>query len=345
MNDYPMLLNTWSIALFVCAAVVLFFMVVAAKTALRVLRYWDVSSDSAQQIELENEIWLSATLVEFGLCFQIISLLLLVLAADDFSHVLPGAMCATGSLLANGFGMKTLLIKLLAIFLYGFWLVLHRLDISSEHYPLVKTKYIFLLVLLPLLLADISLQLLYLANLKPDIITSCCGILFSTTEGGTNDSLLAIPPMLLVSIFYGQALLLAAYTLYLLKSLPGRELSAITTTPYLLLWLLFYPVSLFFITIHASSYIYAMPFHNCPFDMLRREYHAIGYPIYLTLFGSIFCGISSVIAGWFIRLSDLYVTIRRFQRSALTIAAWLLLLFLLLVSYAPLMYAVHGGEY
>ncbi|MFA6465350.1 MAG: hypothetical protein WCT30_06305, partial [Desulfurivibrionaceae bacterium] len=149
-----MFLNPWSLALSLCSLVVLLLGAVAGKTAVRVLRFWEPGSDSTQQIRLENEIWLSSTLVAYGLGFQIITLILFVLAADEFCQVIVGAMCATGALLANPYGMPALLVKLFGVFFYGFWILLHQLDIRSEHYPLVRIKYLALLLLLPMLILD-----------------------------------------------------------------------------------------------------------------------------------------------------------------------------------------------
>jgi hypothetical protein len=38
-------------------------------------------------------------------------------------------------------------------------------------------------------------------------------------------------------------------------------------------------------------YIYELPTHHCPFDILQREYGFIGYPLYLSLFGAVFFGL------------------------------------------------------
>ncbi len=137
-----MFLNSWSLGLSLASLIVILLGVFACRTAIRVLRYWNPSSDSNLQIKLENEIWLASTLVEYGLGFQILTLVLFVLAADTFCQVIVGAMCATGALLANSFGMPALLVKIAGVFFYGFWIVLHKLDISSAAYPLVKIKYI-----------------------------------------------------------------------------------------------------------------------------------------------------------------------------------------------------------
>ena len=204
-----MFLNSWSLALILSSLIVLFLGMLACRTAVRVLWHWDPASDSNRQIRLENETWLASTLVEYGLGFQIITLVLFVLAADYFCHVIVGAMCATGALLANSWGMPTLLVKIAGVFLYGFWIVMHQLDISSENYPLVRAKFRYLLILAPLLVTDNLLQFFYIANLRPDIITSCCAVVFGT--GSEPQNLLAgFNRSAQLTLFYGSVLYLTA---------------------------------------------------------------------------------------------------------------------------------------
>ena len=157
-----MLLNSWSITLLVISAASIFLAGGAVRTAIRILRFWDADADTARQIHLENETWLSALLMEYGMVLQLVALLLLVLAADSYSEILVGAMCATGAFLANGYGTPLLLVKIVGIFLYGFWIVLHRLDISSEHLPLTRIKYLYLLFLMQHGVVFLHLHSLYL---------------------------------------------------------------------------------------------------------------------------------------------------------------------------------------
>ena len=83
--DGSMFLNSWSLGLTLAALVVLLLALIAGRTALLVLRHWDPSSDSDLQIRLENGIWLTSTLVEYGLGFQVLTLVLFVLAADTWN--------------------------------------------------------------------------------------------------------------------------------------------------------------------------------------------------------------------------------------------------------------------
>ncbi len=312
------------------------------------IRYWDISSDSAKQIRLENEIWLSSTLMEYGLAFQILSLLLLILAADSFSAVLIGAMCATGSFLANDFGIPSLLIKLVSIFFYGFWIIIHRLDISSYRYPLVRLKYFYLLSLCPFLFADISLQTLYLARLQPDIITSCCGVVFQDTNL-TNLSLSKEMASLVTTVvFYCLGIFLLTLTLSLAFSrFSGHKQKTPRKIIFFLLTaghLLFYPFGLWIITNFVSPYVYAMPHHRCPFCLLEKEYYFVGYPLFISLSLGVFLGLGASLVELFRSKGELTKTIDRFQTIALKLSTALLFLFLFLCSLYPILYFVRGGE-
>jgi hypothetical protein len=339
-----MLLNSWAIALLLTAAAAVFLLGGAMHTALKVLAAWAPEKDTAAQIALENETWLASLLVRYGMALQLASLLLLLLAADGFSHVLVGAMCATGAFVANDYGIPALLVKLFGIFLYGFWLVLDGLDNRSELLPLTRLKFIYLLLLGPLLAADIALLLLYLINLTPDIITSCCGVVFSSTEADGN-LLGPMPTAALLPLYSALVVLLFGLGRYLQKQnktakIGGSWLELL----FALACLLFFIFSLIFITVVVSPYIYAMPSHRCPFDILRREYFGFGYPLYLFLFIATFSGMSCGILSLLEERPGLAIAVQAFRRTGFRIFFPGLALFLLLLASHPLIYLLKGGE-
>lgn len=341
-----MLLNSWSIALIVSSIAALFLAGGTVPTAIRVLRFWDTGADTARQIELENETWLSALLVEYGMVLQLMSLLLLVLAADSYSEILVGAMCATGAFLANGYGIPLLLLKILGIFLYGFWIVLHRLDISSEYLPLTRIKYYYLLFLVPLLFVDMILLVLYLVQLKPDIITSCCGVVFGSATGDGTNLIGPMPVQMIMAFFYGLAALLIGVSLIMLTRLARGKIPASKTAGILfsLLWIIFFSLSLLVITAVISSYIYQMPFHRCPFDILKKEYGYVGYLIYVPLFAATFFGMSTGATTLFSTMPGLQEAVGALQKHSLRICLVLLPLFLMVVSWFPVLYYFSGGD-
>lgn len=355
-----MLLNTWSLALSLGSLLVVFLLAVAAVSAVRVLRFWNPASDDARQIGLESEIWLSSTLVAYALGIQIISLVLLVLAADEFAGVITGAMCATGTLLANDFGIPALLLKMTGVFFYGFWLVLHRLDTRAEFYPLVRVKCWYLLGIIPLVGADIVLQTLYLLNLQPDIIVSCCAVVFSAGSDGSQ-LLAEMAGNRLVPYFYGTMILLALLGGIVsrrrrrvgLEAEPDRA-DRLLLAGYGLAWAFFLPLALLTIITVISSYIYAMPFHNCPFCILKPEYAYVGFAIYGTLLPAAFFAISAPVVGLLrprFRLNGAAASpaageevVTAYQHSALRISLFLLVLFAFFSSFHYWRYFIMGGE-
>jgi hypothetical protein len=46
----------------------------------------------------------------------------------------------------------------------------------------------------------------------------------------------------------------------------------------------FFLIALVAIISFISLYFYELPTHHCPFDLLQKEYHYIGYPLYISLF-------------------------------------------------------------
>ncbi len=330
-----MLVTSWSIGLSVTSVLGLFLILRAAYTAIWVVRFWDLRADTPLQIRLESEIWLSSTLMEFGLFFQIFSLLLLVITADSFAPLLAGAMCATGSFLANGYGMPALYVKLGSVFLYGLWIVLHRLDLRSPNYPLVRIKNIYLLLLCPLLFVDITLQTLYLHGLRPDIITSCCGVVFAKPSTGLLGLSQQMASATSAVVFFAACLLLLIPAW---KPFPfAKPLLAAGSA-------ILFPVGLWIITTFVSPYVYAMPHHRCPFCLLQVEYNFIGYPLFASLYLATFSGMAMGVVDIGKRVSGLETASIEQQKMFRILFSLSTLLFILLSIYFPIKYLVMGGE-
>jgi hypothetical protein len=50
------------------------------------------------------------------------------------------------------------------------------------------------------------------------------------------------------------------------------------------------PVGLAAVVSWLSPYVYELPTHHCPFCLLQREYHWVGYPLYGALLGGSLTG-------------------------------------------------------
>ncbi len=327
-----MVLQPGIIALILGSGITLVLLTYAAGLGVKILRSWDISSSSEEQLALERKTYLVSTLVRYGLAFEIISTFLFIYTADDLHNLLVGAMCATGSLNANSFGFPALYAKIAIFFLAASWIAMDSLDNKAEDYPLTKKKYRLLLFVVPLLFAGYVLQLLYFGSIDPNVITSCCGVLFS--EGGTNigSSLASLPVRQTEVLFFGSFGMVAASGLTVIKS--GRRpliiLFAVLSTA-------FFFVSVASIISFISLYFYQVPTHHCPFDMLQSAYYYSGYPLYFSLFAGSFFGAMTGIIEPFRKIGTLSGLVPAAQRRWTLISVVCLTVFVL-ITLAPMVF-------
>src|SRR5512138_3110171 len=197
-----MILHPSIMALAASSLLICLMVLYAGFYGLRILRYWDITSGAERQLELERRTYLISTIVSYFLVLQLVSLFLFIFTADSICNLFVGAMCAVGTLTVNGFGYPTLLLKVVTFFLAGLWLVLNHADSRGYDYPLIRPKYTLLLLITPLIVAETVVQGLYFGGLRPDIITSCCGSLFSPASRGLAQELAAAPAKPLLVAFY-----------------------------------------------------------------------------------------------------------------------------------------------
>jgi hypothetical protein len=274
-----MLLNPAILALILVSGVVLMMMAMAGGFALQLLRHWDIRSGSERQLRLERRTYLIATLMAWTFAFELLSLLLFVYTAESLSGQFVGAMCATGVLNANPWGWPTLLLKIGLFFGGALWLALNGLDNRGYDYPLIRRKYGFLLLLVPFVAAETTLQLGFFLGLSPDIITSCCGTLFTSNAKGVAAELSAIPPASAAwSLILSGVTVLLSGLIYLLRQ-RGAWFFALSAS-------VAFVVAMLGIVSLLSPYIYEHPHHHCPFCILKSGHGYIGYLLYIPLFGA-----------------------------------------------------------
>lgn len=253
-------------------------LVAASLGGLAILRHWDLESGSERQLLLERRTYLISTLVAYALVFQLLSLFLFIFTADQLHNLFVGSMCAAGTLNVNSFGYPTLLLKIGTSLLAGCWLVINHADAQGYDYPLTRLKYILLLFLAPLILLETVLQTVYFLRLQPDVITSCCGSLFTPVRQGAGD-LLGLAHQPVQTAFFG--LMAATMTTGLWFRHSGRgalTFAGLSSATFF--------ASVLALISFISLYIYQLPTHHCPFCILQREYGYIGYLLYGSLITS-----------------------------------------------------------
>ena len=323
-----MILHPGIIALLIGTALVLAMVIHAAVIGGLILRRWDFTSSSAGQLGLERKTYLVSTLLNYALAFQILSTFLFIYTLDDVHPLFSGAMCATGSLNANPVGWYALLVKIAVFFLAGLWIVLNMIDQMVEDYPLIKLKYTLLIGLLPFIVLDFFFQFSYFTGLDPEIITSCCGSLFGGGGGNVASSLATLPVGKTMVVFYTLALFFIAMMLLCLFSKKPlfRSILSITAAAFLIM-------AIIAVLSFVSIYIYELPTHHCPFDMVQQEYGFIGYPLYLSLFCGVFFGVLPGIFQPAKRIQNVVAPLDRIEKKWLLSSLGFTLFFILLVSW------------
>lgn len=305
-----MILHPGILALFCVSTIVLLVMLAASFYGVKILFRWDSGSSTEGQLLLERKTWLVSSLLNYTLAAQILSAALFVFTADDIHRLFVGAMCATGSLNANLVGWLVLLVKGLLLFAASLWVVFNRLDQRTEDTPLIRTKYLFLLLMTPLVALDLYGQWLYFSGLQPEVITSCCGSLFSAEGEGVAAELAGLPVEQAMLLFFSIA---GVYFVCLLLTIFLRH-----DMFRLLLFVasvLFFFASLGAVVSFISPYIYQMPSHHCPFDMLQHHYNYIGYPLYVGLFCATLFGLLPGLSHPFKKSPSLKLEIERIERK------------------------------
>jgi len=278
------ILHPGILALLVGSLLTLLLMLKACWLGLQIIARWDSSSSSETQLQLERKTWLVSTLLNYALGFQILSAVLYLYTLEDIHRLFVGAMCATGALNANLIGWLVLVIKVVLFFAAALWVIFNQLDQRTEDTPLVRPKYLALILITPLVAFDLYLQFSYFSGLNPEIITSCCGSLFSAQGNSVAAELAGMPALAAMKVFFT---VISVFFVLLTACFFSR--AAILRSLLFVATVLTFFASLAAVISFISLYIYQMPSHHCPFDMLQGHYYYVGYPLYAGLFiGSLF---------------------------------------------------------
>ncbi|MBD3791169.1 MAG: hypothetical protein IE918_03305 [Campylobacterales bacterium] len=279
MNE--ILLSNEVIVYLLSETVLYILLFIAAVATLGIVRRWDFERFTKRQFDLENRSYLVMSIIFFVLGLKMLLLPYFAYTIDALSPLVPGAMCAAGVIDANAYGSPLLLVKIIILFLSGLWLGINRLDLEGKHYPYMKLKSWFYLLLFVLLSAELVLDILYFSQIETTNPVSCCSVIFGEIGGNRLPFGLDIPKLLI--LFY------LLYALLVLMLLRGHYLVCTAVTLFFAL-IAYYSVVYFF-----GTYIYALPTHRCPFCMLQAEYHYIGYLLWGLLFVGTFLAIESAV--------------------------------------------------
>lgn len=280
----------------------------SAYYGVRILKTWDIKSGSELQLGLERRTYLISSMVTYAFVFQLISLFLFIYTADHLSTLFVGAMCAAGSLHVNEFGYPTIILKIINFLLAGLWLIVNFTDNKGYDYPLIKKKYLMLLLITPFIVTEMILQANYFLRLQPDIITSCCGTLFTANAEGVTSGIIALPVIPVSVAFYSSMALTFALGIYFYVKGKGGYLFPLANIFTL-------TMCIAAIISFISLYFYESPTHHCPFDILQKEYNFVGYPLYMSLLAGAVAGLGVGVVMPFRKIQSLAEVVSSIQRG------------------------------
>lgn len=293
----------------------------------RIIKGWDIDSGTEHQLNLERRTYLISTLVNYAFGFQLLSLFLFIYTADSLSSFFVGAMCAAGSLYVNEWGYPAIILKTSNAVLAGLWLTLNFTDNRAYDYPLIRIKYALLITITPLILVEMIVQGNYFLRLKPEVITSCCGALFS---GGSETMIAGIVslPFIPGAAFFFSAMGMTFFSgIYVYFT--GRW-----GYVFSLMSLITFFASITALIAFVSLYFYELPTHHCPFCILQKEYMYVGYPIYITILLGVITGVAAGVIHVFRNIQSLAEVIPSLQRKLVVVSLVSYGIYLAIVIYA-----------
>jgi hypothetical protein len=314
-----MILTPEVIAILVLNIIFLFFGILAFVLSIRIFIKWDINSTSKLQYTLEKQSFLTATIIKYIFALKLPLFLFFIFTLDKISNVLTGAMCAAGVVDATPYGIYLFILKIINLYLFGFWLSMHYLDIKNENLPYTKQKFKIFIFIFIFFISEIILETIMFSKIDITKMVSCCGTLYSSSATSYISNIFSIDNKILLSVFYGIFLLfIISYKLD--KTSKLKHLFSIMN-------FLFIIVSIISIITFFGTYIYELPTHHCPFCFLQKDYYYVGYFIYTFLFLGTFNGL---IVG--------FINDKTKEHKSYMLSLFFNALFVLLVSYYPISY-------
>lgn len=330
-SDNTLLISPATIALISGSLLNAGIVVGASVIGIRIIDAWDLDSGTERQLSFERKTYLISTILNISLAYELFSLLLFITMADHIHSLFTGAMCAAGTLNVNDYGYITLLLKIVNAITCGLWLIVNHVDNQAPDYPLIKMKYKFLAVLAVLMVQEAYLQWRYITGLDPQVITSCCGTLFSENAVSLAGQMAHIPSLVAKVLYYGTLLVTIRVGIH--YYLTGRAASLFSTLNAIL-----FALSLIAVISFISVYYYELPTHHCPFCLLQSEYHFIGYFLYFSLFAAGIPGIGVALIDRFKEIASLILIVPRVAKR-LCLASLLGHLIFAAISIYPMIFS------
>ncbi len=177
----------------------------------------------------------------------------------------PGAMCAYGVMnVGSPYSFIDLTLKIVLPFAYGAWIVLELANRTHPQLPLMThLARSFLLILLPMVVIEAALDVLFVATVKP-VFAPCCGSVYDVDPPFSPSSLFG-PEF---GMFLLVVLVILASILILVQWSPIKPRTR--SVPTLILALSAGLVYLFVLHDTYAPLVLGLPDHHCPYCLFQE---------------------------------------------------------------------------
>jgi len=280
------LFRPWLLALVVPELVAAVLAVVAMSSALRVLSLGEVRT-TEQALAIERRAELVATLFGVASMATLVALVVEVLGADRLRASVRGAMCAWGVLAGDVWGFRSLGLALVTALACSAWLALHRVDLALRTPELTRAKFVTVLIVAPLIVANLGAGTLYALGLDFRMVASCCstglegarGIVLGAGGGARTTAFAIFASFAVVSVVLALGARRARSARLAGASAITSAIAALASAPAILGY--------------VAPYAYESPVHLCPFCLLDADGRYLGWPLYAALFAATSIGIAA----------------------------------------------------
>lgn len=274
-------LNLWILARVAQAAVCTCLCLAGAVLGLRLVRRWQPGQSSEQQLVLERQAELVASVMQVALILGVLGLGLAVFVSDHLVGGIRGAMCAFGVLASTRTGFYGLLASSLTAVACALWVVLHRFDLRLRTPVLTRRKFAWLLPVGALALGDLALVVTFAWQLDFKVVASCCSVWVDAAVVPNSPVVQLLAPVPAGLLGAGAAAA-AAIAAAVVARRPGPAAAWVASGLSAAGPVAVLPAILGVVAPHALG----TPTHLCPFCLFHLQGGGLGWP----LFGSLFLG-------------------------------------------------------
>jgi hypothetical protein len=202
-----MVLNPFSLTTLFVGTISLLLMAVSAVSALYFYRQLKNSEGIDERVRAQSSIHLSLLLLFTAFLLRLAAWPLFYILLQSLIPIVPGAMCIYGVTRVMPVFIAFLqVLKPLAFFLIGGWLLFHSFDLSLKNHPLISKSIRLLIAVSAVAAADNVAELLFIFLFSPPgVAVSCCTVVA--------DLVIPAAPLIPVPLFsaHYQGILMAAY--------------------------------------------------------------------------------------------------------------------------------------